>query len=305
MSQRRVLVTGGAGFIGSAVCERFAAAGHAVRVLDDWSTGRREHCAPEWECIEGDVADRAVVAAAVAGCDAVAHLAAFVSVPLSFDRRDECERINVEGTRSVIAACEKHAVRKLVFASSCSVYADDGATTKSESQTPRPANPYAESKLAGEALLGASELPTAALRFFNVYGPRQNAGSGYAAAVPNFIQAALSGDPLTIYGDGQQSRDFIYVADVAEAVFQAAQREANGVFNVGTGTATRIAPLAETIASLVGEGADVRYEAARVGDVRAVHADVAHISAALDWRATQPLEAGLAETLNWWRSQSS
>jgi nucleoside-diphosphate-sugar epimerase len=171
------------------VCARFAAAGYAVRVLDDLSTGRREYCEPEWELIEGDVADRVGVAAAAADCDVVAHLAAFVSVPASFERRADNDRINIDGTRAVIAACEKQGVSKLVFASSCSVYADDGVASKREDAVPAPASPYAESKLAGERLLAAAAIPNAALRFFNVFGPRQRAGSGYAAAVPNFMHA--------------------------------------------------------------------------------------------------------------------
>ncbi len=151
MSQQRVLVTGGAGFIGSAVAARFAAAGQAVRVLDDLSTGHREHCAPTWELFEGDIADTDALDAAVAGCNVVAHLAAFVSVPASFERREECKRTNVVGTREVVAACRRHRVRNLVFASSCSVYAEGGEDPKHEDLAPGPGSPYAESKLAGDS----------------------------------------------------------------------------------------------------------------------------------------------------------
>ena len=303
MNEPRVLVTGGAGFIGSAVATRFAAAGQAVRVLDDLSTGHSEYCAPTWELFVGDIADTDALDAAVAGCNVVAHLAAFVSVPASFERRAECDRTNVEGTRQLVAACLRHGVRKLVFASSCSVYAQDGEDPKHEDQAPGPDSPYAESKLAGERLLAETDLPSVALRFFNVYGPRQRAGSGYAAAVPNFIRAALAGEPLTVYGDGRQSRDFVYVGDVAEAVFQAAQQEATGMFNVGTGAATEIARLAENIAQLAGQGSSLRFEPARPGDMRLATANVTRIETALAWRATRALEQGLGETLAWWRTQ--
>ncbi|MBW2269001.1 MAG: NAD-dependent epimerase/dehydratase family protein [Deltaproteobacteria bacterium] len=303
MSEQRVLVTGGAGFIGSAVGARFAAGGHAVRVLDDLSTGRREHCDPSWELIEGDIADPGVVEAAVAGCAAVAHLAAFVSVPASFERREECERTNIAGTRDIIAACLRHGVHKLVFASSCSVYAEGEEDPLRETATPGPKSPYAESKLEGERLLAEADLASLALRFFNVYGPRQRAGAGYAAAVPNFMRAALAGEALSVFGDGRQSRDFVHVADVAEAVFQAAHRDATGVLNVGTGSRTEIAHLAQTIARLAGQGAELRFESARPGDMRSATADVTRVAAALGWRAAHGIEQGLAETLVWWRTR--
>lgn len=301
MSGTRVLVTGGAGFIGSAVCRRLAAAGLQVRVLDDLSTGRAEHCEDAWELHVGDVAERGAVDEATAGCDAVVHLAAFVSVPASFDRPEECQRTNVEGTRVVLDACRRHGVRKLVFASSCAVYAETGDPVRREGDAPGPSNPYAESKLEGERLLGAADQASTALRFFNVYGPRQPAGSGYAAAVPNFMHAAVSGEDLCIFGDGRQTRDFVFVGDVAEAVYRAAAGSATGVYNVGTGRSTPVLELAETVVRLAGSVSSLRFEPARAGDARAAEADVRRAARALEWCAATSLEEGLRETLAWWR----
>ena len=306
MSGTRVLVTGGAGFIGSAVSRRLASAGLQVRVLDDLSTGRAEYCDDGWELHVGDVAERAAVDEAVAGCDAVVHLAAFVSVPASFDRPEECERTNVEGTRVVLDACQRHAVRKLVFASSCAVYAETSDPVRREGDAPGPGNPYAESKLEGERLLGAAAQASAALRFFNVYGPRQSAGSGYAAAIPNFMHAAVSGDALRIFGDGRQTRDFVFVGDVVRANLLALERdEASGrVYNVGTGRSTPVLELAETVVRLAGSGSELRFEPARAGDARAAEADVRRAASELEWRAGTSLEDGLRETLAWWQEST-
>jgi UDP-glucose 4-epimerase len=307
MDGASVLVTGGAGFIGSHVALRFAREGFAVRVLDDLSSGDAANLAPAWKLLRADVADPAAVDAAVAGTEVVVHLAAFTSVPESFERFGDCYRTNVFGTTNVVRACVRHGVRKLVFASSSAVYSDLPAAPKSEAECPGPSSPYGISKLEGEHLLAAHTeldgLGSVALRFFNVYGPRQAAGSAYAAAVPIFIERALRGEPLTIYGDGRQTRDFVYVADVADAVLRAARSPASGVFNVGTGVAREIVDLADEIARLLAHAVPHRFAPSRAGDVRASSADATRAAQVLGWSPAHSLSQGLAETLAWYRER--
>ena len=305
----RVLVTGGAGFIGSFVAERFARDGFEVRILDDLSSGSRANLRPGWRLLEADVGDAAAVDAAVAGCRAVVHLAAFTSVPESFERFEACYRINVRGTFHVLEACARHAIPKLAFASSSAVYAERPDAPKTEADCPEPISPYAVSKLEGEHLLdafgAARGLASVALRFFNVYGPRQPADSDYAAAVPIFLQRGLRGETLTVYGDGHQTRDFVFVEDVADAVFRAALAPATGVFNVGSGEPTEILTLADEIAKLTGGPPGHRFEPLRPGDVRSSTADVARVAAALGWHAQTGLARGLARSLDWYRRELS
>lgn len=302
-----VLITGGAGFIGSHVAERFARDGFAIRVLDDLSTGDAANLAPTWKLLRSDVADPAAVDAAVAGAEIVVHLAAFTSVPESFERFEDCTRTNVIGTANVVRSCVRHGVAKLVFASSSAVYSDAPARPKSEDECPGPSSPYGISKLEGEHWLAAHTLldglGAVALRFFNVYGPRQPAGSAYAAAVPIFIERALRGEALTIYGDGRQTRDFVYVADVADAVLRAARASANGTFNVGTGDALEVLALADEIARLTGHAVPHHLAPPRPGDVRASSADASRARRLLGWSPAHTLERGLAETLAWYRGR--
>lgn len=307
MSGARVLVTGGAGFIGSHTAQRFAREGYEVRVLDDLSSGHRSNCSPDWTLLERDVRDAAAVEEAVAGCDVVVHLAAFTSVPESFERHADCFRTNVRGTVHVLDACVKHGVRKLAFASSSAVYAAQPESPKSEADCPDPISPYGVSKLEGEHLLEAWRetrgLASAALRFFNVYGPRQAADSDYAAAVPIFMERGLRGETLTVYGDGQQTRDFVFVADVADAIYRAATGDAVGVFNVGTGREISVLELANTIAKLTGGPAEHRFEPTRAGDVRSSTADVGRVTEELGWRPACSLEEGLGATIDWYRKK--
>ena len=307
MSSGCVLVTGGAGFIGSHVAERFAREGFEVRILDDLSTGSTANLQPGWKLVRADVRDAAAVDAAVAGCERVVHLAAFTSVPESFLRFSDCARTNVLGTLHVARACVRHGVRKLVFASSSAVYSDAPGAPKHEAECPAPSSPYGISKLEGEHLLEAHAeldgLASVALRYFNVYGPRQAANSDYAAAVPIFIERALRGEALSIYGDGLQTRDFVYVADVAEAVLRAARSPATGVMNVGTGVAQEILGLADAVARQVGHGVPHRFAASRQGDVRASTADVARAQRLLGWTPTRALADGLALTIAWYRAR--
>jgi UDP-glucose 4-epimerase len=307
MSTRSVLVTGGAGFIGSHVAQRFAQQGFAVRVLDDLSSGTRANCDASWAFHEADVCDAAALDRATDGTEVVVHMAAFTSVPESFERFRECYRTNVLGTFNALEACVRYRVRKLVFASSSAVYAELPDAPKTEDDCPEPISPYAVSKLEGEHLLEtygqARGLASVAMRFFNVYGPRQPAVSAYAAAVPIFMQRGLRGEPLTIYGDGHQTRDFVFVGDVAAAVFQAAQSEETGVYNVGTGQPVEVLELADTIVNLTGGTGSYRFEAPRPGDVRSSTADVTRIEKTLGWRPAHSPEQGLRETLEWYRQR--
>jgi len=307
MSDARVLVTGGAGFIGSHVAERFAREGYRVRVLDDLSSGTVDNCDADWELLRASVCDPAAVEEATRQADVVVHLAAFTSVPESFERFRDCYHTNVFGTLNLLEACRSNAVRKLVFASSSAVYAELPDAPKGEDDCPEPISPYAVSKLEGEHLLDAYQrihaLESVALRFFNVYGPRQAADSNYAAAVPIFTERGLRGQPLMIYGDGRQTRDFVFVADVADAVFRASRPGPLGVFNVGSGEGLSVRELADTIAALTALAADHRFEPPRPGDVRSSTADVRRVTKSVGWSPSHSFAKGLEQTIAWYRKQ--
>jgi len=226
------LITGGAGFIGSHLVEALIERGERVRVLDDFSTGRRENLAAvadHIELLEGDVADPEIAERAVAGCDYVLHLAAIASVQASLKAPRHTHRVNVDGTLNVLDAAQRAGVRRVVFASSAAVYGDHTALPLREELPPRPLSPYAASKAVGEAYCCAFHasysLPTVALRFFNVYGPRQDPASPYSGVISIFAARMARGECPVIYGDGKQTRDFVYVADVVRAMLLAYERE--------------------------------------------------------------------------------
>lgn len=301
----RTIITGGAGFIGFHVAEKFTRQGHEVCIVDNLSTGTTIHFHPSWQFFKTDICDSAAMNEVIEGADVVVHLAAFTSVQESFERFRECYRTNVEGTYRVLEACAQHSVRRFVFASSSAVYAGIHDTPKSEDDCPEPVSPYAVSKLEGEHLLQIFEsdhgLSSIALRFFNVYGPRQLANSDYAAVIPIFIQSFLEERPLTIYGDGHQTRDFVFVRDVADAVYRAAVSSVTGIYNVGTGQAVEVLELASTIAQV--GGSDFRYSCKplRPGDIRSSTADVRKIKGAFGWSRVHSLEQGLKETFLWYQ----
>jgi len=281
----RVLVTGGSGFIGSHLVEHFQGKAQ-VRVLDNLRTGNRRNLDGfDVEFIEGSILDRDLVKQAVQGVDYVFHLAAMVSVPESMSKPIECAAINVTGLLNVLEEASTAGVKKLCFASSAAIYGNNPTVPKIETMAPEPASPYAITKLDGEyycALFTAQgRLETACLRFFNVFGPRQDPASAYAAAVPIFIQKALTGEPITIHGDGGQTRDFVYVKDVVAAnIFAATTQGVTGVFNVGYGSSISINELARVIIATTGSKSPVRHEPARAGDVRHSLASVARLHAA-------------------------
>jgi UDP-glucose 4-epimerase len=302
----KALVTGGAGFIGSHLVDRLVGDGHRVVVLDNLATGRLENLAAsrdriEW--IEGDLRDRAAVERAVRGVEVVFHLAALAAVARSVESPREVTEANVGGTVNVLAAAKDAKARRVVFASSSSVYGDTPELPKHEGMPLSPRSPYAASKAAGEAYLSGFQasygLETAALRFFNVYGPRQRADSLYAAVVPRFVEAAIAGRPAVVYGDGLQTRDFTFVADVVDAVLRAASlpRAVEGPMNVGGGQRVSILDLARAIARVTGFSAPPRHEPARVGDVRDSLADIRRARERLGWEPGTSLADGVARVV--------
>jgi UDP-glucose 4-epimerase len=305
----RVLITGGAGFIGSHLVEHFQNKAEIV-VLDNLRTGSRHNLEGlEHIFMEGCITDPAAVAEAVNGVDFVFHLAAMVSVPESMADPFECERINTLGLINVLQAAAAAKARKLVLASSAAVYGDAPEVPKIETMPPDPKSPYAITKLSGEHYLEMFHrqelLSTASLRFFNVFGPRQNPGSAYAAAVPIFMRNALSGEDLIIYGDGGQTRDFVYVRDVVAALVHAAgQPHVHGPFNIGYGESMTISQLASWIIRLAGSSSEVKHLPERAGDVRDSRASVDKLLAT-GFRHACSLEQGITETLAWFHNAGS
>lgn len=269
----KILVTGGAGFIGSHIVELFQGKA-TVRVLDNLRSGFRENLAGfDCEFIEASVIDREAVRRAVDGVDYVFHLAAMVSVPESVARPVECNEINTIGTLIVLEEAARAGVKRLVFSSSAAIYGDNPAVPKVETMLPEPKSPYAVTKLDGEfyckQFSDEGRLQAVCLRYFNVFGPRQNPKSKYAAAVPIFLECALKNEPITIFGDGGQTRDFIFVKDVAAAnAFFATQSSDTGVFNVACGQSIAINELADMICRTVGSQSGIFHAGERPGDVR-------------------------------------
>jgi UDP-glucose 4-epimerase len=302
-----ILVTGGSGFIGSHVVGRYQGIADEIRVLDNLRTGNRRNLdGLAHRFFEGSITDRALVREAVRDVDLVFHLAAMVSVPESMKAPIECVDINVRGLLTVLEEAAAAGVRKLVFASSAAVYGANPAVPKLESMLPEPASPYAITKLDGEHYLEMFRreglLETAALRFFNVFGPRQDPKGAYAAAVPIFIEKALRGEDLTVHGDGCQTRDFIYVEDIAGALAFAAETAGlGGVFNAGYGGHITINRLAETIIATAGSTSRIVHAAERPGDVKHSRASAEKLLAA-GWKPRHTLEQGLAATFEFFRN---
>jgi UDP-glucose 4-epimerase len=281
----QILITGGSGFIGSHLVEHFQQSA-SIRVLDDLSSGFRSNLAGRpCDFIEGSILDRETVRAAMRGVDYVFHLAAMISVPESMEHPVRCAEINTIGALIVLEEAARAGVKKLIFSSSAAIYGNNPAIPKREEMIPEPASPYAISKLDGEyycqLFTAAHRLPTVALRYFNVFGPRQNPASAYAAAVPIFIHRALRNQPITIHGDGAQTRDFISVRDIARAnAFFATESPLTGVFNVACGRALSIRELAERILLLTRSTSAIVHGPERPGDVRHSTASLEKLTAA-------------------------
>jgi UDP-glucose 4-epimerase len=301
-----ILITGGAGFIGSHIARALVAAGTRVRVLDNFSSGRRANLdgiAAEVELIDGDLRDAETVARAVAGCELVYHQGAVPSVPRSvIDPRTTLD-VGISGTLNVLLAAKDTGVRRVVFASSSSVYGDTPEMPKREDMTPRPLSPYAISKLSAEQLCGVFTrlygLETVALRYFNVFGPDQDPASAYAAVIPKFIAAVAAGERPTIYGDGEQSRDFTYIANVVDANLRAARvpAAAGRVFNIASGRAITVNRMLELVGELLGKPAEADYVDPRPGDIRDSLADIDAAWAVLGYEPAISFEEGMARTV--------
>jgi nucleoside-diphosphate-sugar epimerase len=299
---RRVLVTGGGGFIGSNLARRLLEQGDVVRVLDNFSTGNRRNLADiadEIEIVEGELRSYERVHNATRGVEVVFHQGALPSVPRSVQDPLTTGAVNVEGTLNVLLAARDEDVRRVVFASSSSVYGNSGTLPRTETQFPDPISPYAVSKLAAErycvSFSRVYELETVVLRYFNVFGPRQDPTSQYAAVVPRFISAIDAGEPVPVYGDGEQSRDFTYVDNVVEANVRAAEAKgvSGSVLNVATGRQLTVNELADSIGEVLGKPVEREYMQPRAGDVRDSWADVGEAQRLLGWEPHVALEDGL------------
>jgi len=305
-SSRRALVTGGAGFIGGHLTERLLAEGWSVRVLDDFSSGREENLAAVLDRVDllhGDVRDEKQVSRAMEGVEVVFHQAAVPSVPRSVAEPIRTNDVNVNGTLRVLEAARQAGARRVVYAASSSAYGDTPELPKVETMPATPLSPYALQKYAGEvycrlyhALYG---LETVALRYFNIYGPRQNPESEYAAVIPRFITACLRGEAPRVHGDGEQTRDFTFVGDAVQANLRAADApDAPGhVMNVGAGARTSLNSLLSVIRELVGSSVEPVHEPARSGDVRDSLASIERARKLIGYAPAHPLWEGLRLTV--------
>lgn len=304
------LVTGGAGFIGSNIVEELVSLGHKVRVLDNMSTGRRgnlEEFEEDISIIEGDIRNYEVVRQAVDGVDAVLHQAALPSVPRSIQDPILSNEVNVDGTVTMLKACVDAGVKRFVFASSSSVYGDTPQLPKHEDLPTNPLSPYAVSKLAGERYCDVFSriygIQTICLRYFNVFGPRQNPDSQYAAVIPKFIKAILDGESPIIYGDGEQSRDFTYVSNVVRANILASTAPCMGnlILNCACHGKVTLNSLVDEINGFLGESVEPVYAARRQGDIQHSFASITKAKDAIGYNPVTDFHDGLQATIAWYR----
>jgi nucleoside-diphosphate-sugar epimerase len=306
------LVTGGAGFIGSNIVEELIKQVESVRVLDNLSTGKRENldfvkkCGQgslNYELIEGDIRDLDTCRKACQGTDYVLHQAALRSVPRSVDNPLPTNEVNISGTLNILIAARESGVKRVVYASSSSVYGDSQEFPQKEAQAPSPISPYAVSKLAGEyyctVFSKIFRLETISLRYFNVFGPRQDPRSQYAAVIPLFIRLALEDKPLEIHGDGLQSRDFTYISNVVEANILAAKvpKASGQVVNIACGQTHTVLDIANSVGKILGKKLEYRHTAPLKGDVRQTHADISKAKRLLGYESRINFENGLKRTV--------
>ncbi len=311
MSELKVVVTGGAGFIGSHIAEYWSQHDAEVHLIDNLRTGNYENIQAIKSVIFHNVSitDREAVFEIMEGAAYVHHLAAMVSVPESINKPLECVEINVMGLVNVLDAAVKHKVRKIVHSSSAAVYGDNPESPKHTDLVPMPKTPYGITKLDGEYYLQSYQenfgLKSCSLRYFNVFGPRQDPGSQYAAAVPIFIKKAIHGDPITIYGDGEQTRDFIYVKDVVNAnVLAATKPDVTGVYNVALGEATSVNELAAIIIRETKSAGKILHEKERPGDIKHSLASIEKTKRALGFTPEFTLLSGLSETIRFFKKEA-
>jgi UDP-glucose 4-epimerase len=307
------LVTGGAGFIGSHLATTLVERGESVRVLDDLSTGRLENLGEllpkQIEFVRGAVTDRKVVDEAVRGVDVVFHHAALASVPRSVEEPLETHTADATGTVTLLDACRRAGVRRVVYAGSSSCYGNRPEMPKTESHLPQVLSPYAAAKLAGElyceAFAASYPLETVRLRYFNVFGPRQDPKGPYAAVIPLFVSALLEGRRPTIFGDGSQSRDFTYVDNIVQANLLAAQVPgiSGRVYNIACGFTTSVLELLKEICGLLNKPCEPSFAPPRVGDVQHSSADISAARRDLGYAPTVDLKEGLRRTIEWYAGQ--
>lgn len=308
MALGTILVTGGAGFIGSHLVEELLHQNHSVRVLDNYLTGKEENLtryASRIEIYPASVTDADAVREAVRGCDLIYHLAALPSVSQSVEDPISSHEITATGTVLVLDEARRAGVRRLVFAGSSSAYGDQPGESRGEHDLLQPLSPYAAAKLASEhycqAFTAVYGLETVRLRFFNVFGPRQDAKSPYSGVIALFLDAMTQGRAPTIFGDGLQARDFVYIQNVVQALIQAgrAARASGRVYNIGMGQSITIRQLVDTLNDLLGTRIEPIYQPARAGDIRLSQADIRRAQEDLDYRPTISFREGLKRTLEW------
>jgi UDP-glucose 4-epimerase len=306
------LVTGGAGFIGSHLVEGLLARDYKVRVLDNFSTGRRENLASvltQVELLEGSVANLTTARSAMRNVDVVFHQAALPSVPRSVKNPLESNEVNITGTLNILLAARDAGVKRVVYAASSSAYGNQPTLPKVETMTPDPLSPYAIGKLAGEMYARAFAqlygLSTVSLRYFNVFGPRQDPTTQYAGVIAKFMTCALEGKPYPVYGDGEQSRDFTYVENVVNANLLAAEHPIEGapLINIAYGERTTLNQIIKILNELTGQKLSADYEPERAGDVKHSHADVTLAGKLLGYEPMVNLREGLKRTLEWYQQQ--
>jgi UDP-glucose 4-epimerase len=305
------LVTGGAGFIGSNIVDELVRRGRSVRVLDNFSTGRAENlreAGDRIDLVEGDVRDPDAVERAVRGVDFVLHQAALASVPRSIADPVSNHEVNVQGTLNVLVAARRHRVKRVVYASSSSVYGDSEELPKVETMAPNPKSPYAVAKLAGEyycrVFADLHGMTTVSLRYFNVFGPRQDPSSQYSAVIPIFVRCLLQGIAPTIFGDGEQSRDLTFISNVVQANLLACEANVSGgrVYNVACGGRYTVNQIFDALETRIGSGLKPRYDDPRAGDVRHSMAGIARIGHELGYQPTVGFEDGIDATVRWYQA---
>lgn len=307
MADAPILITGGAGFIGSHLCDALLDKGYAVRILDDFSTGQRGNLQvghPRLELVEGDVADAGLVTQVAAGCSAVVHLAAVASVQASVEDPVRTHQSNFIGTLNVCEAMRVHGLRRVLFASSAAVYGNNGEGESIAEDTPKaPLTPYAVDKLASEQYLDFYRrqhgLEPVVFRFFNIFGPRQDPSSPYSGVISIFSERAVQGLPITVFGDGEQTRDFLYVGDLVQVMVQALEQPQveEGAVNIGLNQATSLNQLLAALEKVVGSLPAISYVAARSGDIRHSRADNQRLLARFEFPQATPIVEGLARLL--------
>ena len=307
----KFLITGGAGFIGSNIADRLLEQGHSVRVIDNFLTGKRENLSKalnsqRFELIEGDIRNLDTVRRACEGIDFVLHEAAIPSVPRSIDDPIATNEVNINGTLNVLKASYENKVRRVVYAASSSAYGDTAVLPKKEDMNPSPLSPYAVSKLTGEyycrVFTSVYGLETVSLRYFNIFGPRQDPNSTYAAVVPRFITAMLKGESPTVYGDGEQSRDFTYIENVIHANINACYAPpaaAGRVLNIACGTRFTLNTVLRKLEEIFDKKANPKYLPPKKGDVKHSQADITNAANYIQYKIEVDFETGLRRTVDY------